>query len=390
MVISTKTTSASRRNNPSQGEHPVRILVWDWPVRVFHWLLVLAFAAAWLTAGDDRYVDLHAFFGYAALLLALFRIAWGFVGTRHARFREFAVSPAAALAYARELLARRTPRHYLTHNPVGSWAVWFLLALVFALAVSGVITLGGEEQQGPLAGLLERPAGKIMREVHEVIAWAGVALIALHIAGVIAESRVHHENLVRAMLDGRKDGDPAAAIPSARGVVALALCVVLAVFAAWYFRIYAQATPEQPAVPYTSPALSLDAQWKSECGSCHLAYHPSLLPARSWQALFARQADHFGEDLALDAGVVAALSGYAQAHAAEQGASEAAIKIAAELPAGSTPLRITDTPYWRRKHAEVEATVWKSAPVHGKGDCAACHRDAEAATFEDAAMHIPR
>lgn len=368
----------------------MRILVWDWPVRVFHWTLVLSFAGAWLTSGDDRYVHAHAFFGYAALWLVVFRLAWGVVGTRYARFREFAASPASALAWARDLLARRPVARVLTHNPVGSWAVWFLLALTVALAVTGVLTLGGEEQQGPLAGVIDRAAGTTMRGLHEFVAWAGVALIALHVAGVVTEGRLHHENLVRAMLDGRKDGDPGAAIPSARGGVALALCAALAGFAGWYFRADLAATPERPALPYTSAALPLAASWQDECGSCHLAYHPSLLPARSWQALFARQADHFGEDLALDAGVAATLAAYAQANAADNMASEAAMKIAASTPAGSTPLRITDTPYWQRKHAEVAAAAWNTARVHGKGDCAACHADAAAATFEDSAMRLPR
>lgn len=367
----------------------MRVLVWDWPVRVFHWLLVLAFAGAWLSHGDDRYTHAHAFFGYVALALAVFRLGWGLVGTRHARFRTFAASPATTIAYVRDLLAHRAARH-ITHNPIGSWAVWLLLALTFALAISGMLTLGGEEQQGPLAGWLDRATGAAFGEVHEFIAWDGVALIAVHVVGVVAEGRVHRENLVRAMLDGIKGGDPADAIESARPRVAIALCVALTVFAGWYFRGYVGATPERPYLPYTSPALPTSAQWTEECGGCHLAYHPSLLPVRAWHALLAQQADHFGEDLVLDADVIASLQAFALAHAAEQGESEAAMKIAASTVAADSPLRITETEYWRRKHADIVETAWKTASVHGKGDCGACHYDAEAATFEDSAMRIPR
>lgn len=383
----------------------MRVLVWDWPVRIFHWLLVLAFAGAWLSHGDDRYTDAHAFFGYVALVLALFRLGWGVVGTRHARFRAFAASPAQAIAYLRDLFAHRATR-YVGHNPVGSWAVWLLLALTIALGISGVLTLGGEEQQGPLAGWLDRATGIAVGEWHELIAWAGVALIAVHVVGVIAEGRVHRENLVRAMLDGHKDAGPADAIGSARPWIAVGLCASLAGFAGWYFHGYFTATPAHPYLPYTSPPLPASAQWTEECGSCHLAYHPSLLPARSWQAMLAQQGDHFGEDLVLDDTVIASLQAFALAHAAEQGESEAAVKIAAsvaestEAPssaidaartaATATPLRITDTVYWQRQHAGIDDAVWKTAPVHGKGDCGACHYDAEAATFEDSAMRIPR
>lgn len=367
----------------------MRILVWDWPVRVFHWALVATFAGAWLASGDDRYTHAHAFCGYAATLLVLFRVAWGFAGTRHARFASFFASPRRALAYVRDLQHQRATR-YLTHNPIGSWAVWLLLGLVLVLAITGVFTLGGAERQGPLAGVLDREAGHLLGELHEWIAWAGLALIATHVAGVVMEGRVHHENLVRAMLDGRKDGDAADAIAGARPRVAVGLLLALAVFGGWYFRGYLAATPGHPYLPYTSAPLAGDPRWTEECGSCHLAFHPSLLPARSWTAMLASQQDHFGEDLALDAATAAALHEFARRHAAEATDSKAAAGITRSVPAGAAPLRITETRYWRHQHHAIDDRAWKAPKVHGKPDCAACHADAEAATFEDGAMRLPQ
>lgn len=366
----------------------MRVLVWDWPVRVFHWLLVASFAGAWFTSGDDRYTHIHVFLGYAAVLLVLFRVAWGFAGTRHALFRAFFATPTEALAYLKDLRAYRASR-WITHNPVGSWAVWLLLSLALVLAVTGLLVLGGEEQQGPLAGLLDRATGDTWREIHEFIAWTGVVLIAVHVLGVIVEGRIHRENLVRGMLDGRKDGAPGDAIPSSRALVAVVLCVALAGFGGWYFRGHLNETAAKPYLPYVSAALPASTQWNEECGSCHLAYHPSLLPARSWQAMFAGEADHFGDDLMLDADVVAALTVFTLAHSAEKSESEAAVKTAMTTPVNAAPLRITETPYWKRKHADIAAADWKTKTVHGKGDCGACHYDAEQATFEDGAMRIP-
>lgn len=366
----------------------MRVLVWDWPVRVFHWALVLSFAGAWIFSGDDRYTHLHVFFGECALLLVLFRLVWGWTGTRYARFREFAVSPATALRYLRDMLAHRAARH-INHNPVGSWAVWLLLGLTLLLASTGLLALGGEEQQGPLAGWLTRAAGMQVGGWHEFIAWAGVALIAVHVTGVIVEGKLHRENLVRAMFDGRKEGSGMDAIVASKAPVALALVVALLLFAGWYFRGYFTATAAAPYLPYTSAALPANTPWNEECGSCHLAYHPSLLPVRSWQAMFAQQADHFGEDLMLAPDVLAALQVYAVANAAEKQQSEAALKILVSTPAGVAPLRITETNYWKEKHADIAAASWKTKTVHGKGDCAACHADAERATFEDSAMRIP-
>lgn len=367
----------------------VRVRIWDLPTRIFHWALVAACATAFLTGDSDEWRHVHVFAGYIAAGLVVFRLAWGFIGTRNVLFRSFAATPRAAVNYLLALRNGSAPR-LLTHNPAGAWAVFLLLGAVALLAATGLVALGGEEQQGPLAGILSRAAGSQVAELHGAIAWAGVLLVAAHVFGVIVESRVHRENLVRAMLDGNKPA--AAGTPSvpARAAVALALLVVMAACGAWYFRGYAVATPDKPYLPYTSASLPTDARWQEECGSCHLAYHPSLLPARSWEALFARQADHFGDDLMLDADIVAALQAFARAHAAEQQESEAALKIARSVPPQQAPLRITETPYWRHKHAGIDAAAWKSARVHGKGDCAACHYDAEKATFEDAAMRVPR
>jgi hypothetical protein len=143
-------------------------------------------------------------------------------------------------------------------------------------------------------------------------------------------------------------------------------------------------------VAFVGRALPDDPKWREECGSCHLAFHPSLLPARSWQALIAGQDRHFGEDLALDAPMRATLLAYATANAAEQQRTEAAFKINRSIPAEAAPLRITQTPYWIKKHAEIAAADWLLPQVKSKVNCAACHQDAAAGTFEDAAMRIPR
>ena len=128
---------------------------------------------------------------------------------------------------------------------------------------------------------------------------------------------------------------------------------------------------------------------KEECGSCHLAFHPSLLPARSWQRLMTGQAQHFGSDLALDEATRTTLLAFLTANAAEQQQTEAAFKISQSLAPGAEPLRITDTPYWVQKHRAISAAQWRQPSVKSKANCAACHQDAEAGTFEDGAIRLP-
>ena len=184
------------------------------PVRVFHWALVAAFGAAYLLSESERQRDLHVMFGYTVLGLVAFRLLWGFVGTHYARFSSFLFGPRATLQYLVGLVSGRAERH-LGHNPAGSWAIWAILGLAAATGVTGYMTfneLGGEA----------------VEEIHEALANAWLVVVFVHVAGVIASSVMHRENLVRAMVTGRKNGRVSDGIARAwRGVAALMLAAVL-------------------------------------------------------------------------------------------------------------------------------------------------------------------
>lgn len=164
--------------------------VWDPLVRIGHWALVAGVVVAWLTRHGWR--ETHEWIGYATLLLVALRVAWGWVGPRYARFRQFVRSPAVTLRYAGEALARKEPR-YLGHNPLGGWMILALLAAVTATGLTGWLyttdAYWGVEWLG---------------NVHESLSDLLFALAGLHILGVLTASRRHRENLIAAMLHGRK------------------------------------------------------------------------------------------------------------------------------------------------------------------------------------------
>ena len=187
------------------------------------------------------------------------------------------------------------------------------------------------------------------------------------------------------MVTGRKPAEPGAPAARPHRLIALLLAVAAAGFAGWWFQY--RMTP--PGLAFVGPKLPMNALWRGECGSCHLDFHPGLLPARSWEKLMAEQNRHFGDDLGLDAATVTRLLAFAVPNAADRGASEAAWKINRSLKADATPRRITETSYWVKKHREIAASDWQRPKVKSKANCAACHLDAEAGTFEDAAMLIP-
>jgi len=187
------------RNSDMSG-HQDHVYVWDRFVRLAHWTLVLAFTIAYLTE-DPLIVHVRA--GYVAGILVVARVIWGFVGPGHARFSDFAYSPAEALAYLRNLIALRAKR-YLGHSPGGAAMVYALLVFLAAAVVTGLIVYGGEQQAGPLAGMFSKDTGEAVEEVHEVLANITLALVFFHLAGVALASYTHHENLARAMITGYK------------------------------------------------------------------------------------------------------------------------------------------------------------------------------------------
>ena len=363
-----------------------RTLVWDLPTRVFHWALASCFALGWLTSGSDVWLPQHVFLGYAMLLLLGFRLVWGLVGGTYARFTSFAFGPKQALAYLRDTLRSRAKRH-IGHNPAGSQAIYLLLLLALLIGISGILTLGAEERHGIAAGWFDWSQGESLKEVHESLATAMLLVVAGHLAGVVLESLLHKENLARSMLTGVKLAPASTPASKAHALAALLLLSALASLALWWFS-YALRTP--PGVAFVGPRLAQSAQWRDECGSCHLDFHPSLLPRRSWNRLLQQQDRHFGADLGLDAATTAALANFASGNAAERHQTEAAYKIERSLGPQTVALRITETPYWVGKHREIGNPIWNLAWIKSKANCTACHADAADGTFEDGAMQIPQ
>ncbi|HUV99047.1 MAG TPA: cytochrome b/b6 domain-containing protein [Gallionella sp.] len=195
-----------------------RILVWDVPTRVFHWLQALAFGGAYLLAFSERFRDYHDTFGYILLGLLVFRLLWGFVGTGYARFSSFLFNPRETVAYMRSMFKGK-PGHYLGHNPVGSLSVWLLMGLGLFICVTGAMSLqdNASDQVIYLHGL----ATKFM-----------LGVIFLHLAGVLLSSILHRENLVRSMVTGYKSARTGEGIRHAYPWVGMLMVLAVVIF--WF------------------------------------------------------------------------------------------------------------------------------------------------------------
>lgn len=197
------------------------ILVWDIPTRLFHWLLAASFAGAYITSESERLAAIHVACGYSLLGLIGFRLIYGLVGSRYARFAEFVRGPGAVIGYLKSLLAGR-PQRFVGHNPAGAVAIVLLLGLGLATGASGFA------MYNELGGPMVKDA---LEEVHEACANAMLAVVVIHVLGVIASSVLHKENLARAMVTGRKEGSPDEGIEGRRGFFALLLAAAVAALA---------------------------------------------------------------------------------------------------------------------------------------------------------------
>ena len=210
----------------SQIKTPTRP-VWDPLIRIGHWTLVIAFFTAYLS-GDDLF-NIHKWAGYVVAAYVLVRIVWGIIGSRHARFTDFVRGPGAVFGYLRGLMTGKV-KDYAGHNPAGGAMVVALLFSLLVTTSSGMALYAVEDNAGPLAGFVteetfaplatafgegeeehergggheESGAEELLEGVHKAFVYITLALIGLHLAGVVASSLVHKENLARAMVTGRK------------------------------------------------------------------------------------------------------------------------------------------------------------------------------------------
>ena len=171
-----------------------KVMVWDIAVRLFHWLMVICFAGAMITQEMESLRLAHVAFGYTMVGLVIFRIIWGFVGTRYARFKSFMPTLARIKSYVASM-ATAHPQHYLGHNPLGALSILAMLMLTLLTAASGYI-------------VYEDFGGDFFEEAHEVLANLMLVVVGVHVAGAVFSNLFHRDRSIRSMIDGYKTPNP--------------------------------------------------------------------------------------------------------------------------------------------------------------------------------------
>ena len=221
-----------------------RVLIWDLPTRLFHWLLAGGFIAAGvisLVLGEHSPVfPYHAIIGLTIAMMVCLRVIWGVVGTRYARFGTFVFGPGAVIEYLKGALAGGGKRH-IGHNPASALAIFALLALVLAMAVTGIMMGQGN---------------KSVKDLHEILAWVTVSVASVHVVGVALHTIRYRENITASMIHGRKQAEASEAIASARPIIAALFLGVVGAWCVGLVRNYNPAT-QAATLPLIGTSLQL-------------------------------------------------------------------------------------------------------------------------------------
>ena len=221
-----------------------RVLVWDAPVRLFHWALAVLVVFSFVTGKvGGHWMEWHMRSGYTILSLLLFRVAWGVVGSETARFTSFLRGPGAGLAYLRSMAARSHAR-VIGHNPLGGWAVLAMLAALLVQATSGLFVDDEIATRGPLVVKASEATVGRMSALHSYNEWVIVALVALHVAAIATYRFALRVELVRPMVDGYMDVPALGPAPARRPAwIAALLLAAAAGFVYWLVVVF----PRTPA-----------------------------------------------------------------------------------------------------------------------------------------------
>ncbi|MFQ5442182.1 MAG: cytochrome b/b6 domain-containing protein [Thermodesulfobacteriota bacterium] len=382
----------------------MRIRVWDIPTRVFHWLLAFAYLSVFLTSRSESLLDYHTTAGYLALGLVVFRIVWGFAGTRYSRFSEFVKGWREVRSFLAKALSRE-PIRYIGHNPAVAWVILLMLTVTVVVTVTGVITYGGEEGLGVWAGYFTFEMAAYAKPVHTYLAYFAVFLIAVHISAALFHDFILKENIIASMFTGTKEDEGGWSISYSRAMktpekghplARLSVWIIVTVMASLALVYLPPEYGEGYRVPIVRDQsgawveLHENELWREECAtSCHGAFSPTLLPAESWRMIMANLDDHFGDDASLDEESEAEILEYLLASPAERSRTEASRKILKSITPGMVYMRVTETPYWKRKHSDIGGDVYKRSSIVSRSNCKACHPGSDAGSFEDADIRIP-
>ena len=341
--------------------------------RLLHLLFIACFALAYVLASTQKGFVSHAVLGVLFGALVVFRLVWGFVGARFSRFADFHFS--GVWGYLRSVFSGKKP--FTAHNPASSWAVVLIFALGILSTLSGLLLWGQSEQKGLFSALYFAYSPNLS-SLHEFFVNALLLVACVHICGALIDKFISKNDSLNAIITGykRTAQDEGVRLNAAqKAFCALALCALA------LLCVLLQTPANSLLHASTPPAFSTQkpyALYKKECGSCHIAYAPYLLPQKAWANLMGDLQNHFGDDASLDEPEFADISSFLNANVSERYETQFKANLASE---NISEIAISKYKFYQKAHENLPQSLFESPQIKSKANCNACHENGELGFF---------
>jgi len=363
-----------------------KLYVWSLTSRLFHILLIILVGVVFITSEFDRLLEYHAIVGFTIASLFIFRIIWGFLDVKYSNFKDFNFNFKDLQEYMLNVFGNK--KEYVGHNPASSWAIVAMIILGLLSVISGMIVYGTQEGMGILS-FLNISMFKDMdffEDIHELVANTFMAVIFIHIIGVVIDRFLHKSKAIESMITGYKEGDNKNLELTLFQKLFGFLWISLSIFLLVYLLI----TPSNILIADGNKQVNYKVEHKlfhNECISCHTLYPPFLLPKESWVKMMDNLENHFGDDASLEDEDKESIKDYLVQNSAESSTKESAYKILKSIK-NQNIIAITKTTYWKKKHDNIDKEILKNKKVGKISNCKACHKNIEQGLLNDKDINI--
>ncbi len=358
----------------------IKSYIWTFVNRFLHYFLILTFALAYLCADIDAWIYFHCVFGILFGAGVLLRIVWGFVGTKHSLFRDFNFR--GILEYLLSIFGEK--KHYVGHNPASSLAIVLMFVLGLGTMLSGMLQYGAEEQGGIFGYLFfEYNHFEAFEDLHAFCANALLGVIIIHICGSLIDKFINKNDALDSMISGYKRTirEESVALNYAQKILFVGYLVflfVLLVYLLFPNNVLLRSSTRNIF------AQEILREYTKECGSCHIAYAPYLLPKSAWDSMMSDLENHFGEDASLEQESHTIILAFLNQYSSDFVETKISSKIAKEP---QNIVAITKYPYWEAAHQDINPALFETQAIKSKANCQTCHKDAESGIFAKGVIH---
>ena len=350
----------------------IKSYIWSFATRFSHLALILSFVLAYVFSKFDDLIYFHAAFGVIFGAAVVFRIVWGFIGTKYSKFSDFKFK--GLISYFGSFLGKK--ERFIGHNPASSIAITIILAIGFVCVLSGLVLYGVDKNSGIFAFLYDSYAKfKFSKSIHELLANTLLFVAIIHICGALIDKFIHKNDSINSMITGYKLTQNDESIRANLTQKIFCFVWILAIIVTFLY-IFNKDNFILKSRDLHVNYRAQNAVFAKECGSCHMIYAPFLLPKKSWEIMMANLEDHFGDDASVDEETNKEILNFLISNSAEQQGNNTAFNIL-KYAKNDQNIAITQNEYWIQKHRKIDEKIFLKSDIKSKANCAACHKGIE-------------